>query len=296
MTTPPEATIRLRLNPTNPGQFFACCGILELADRAWTGAHAWFINGGAVFCVAPTSLANAPNASAVRLLDSLRGATLGNIMTPKQIARREELSAMGKRALDADERLKEEKQSLDELWRGAPLVLGPPFDLRLDWFTDDRAGGSMFKSWAGQQSVTDIAIGLKAAVDGRSWPDSELDWLSEQTSGEGLPFNFDSDLGGAGSGLDVGFSFDPLKNMRVQMRPLVELFAFLGLQRCRPQRMKRENRFVYSVWFDPVVPALASAVACGLLESRARSFEFRLLYRTKYLKSFLPAIPRGDQA
>ena len=27
---------------TNPGQFFACCGLLELADRMWSGAEGWF--------------------------------------------------------------------------------------------------------------------------------------------------------------------------------------------------------------------------------------------------------------
>ncbi len=30
---------RLTWIPTNPGQFFACCGLLELADRLWPGAE-----------------------------------------------------------------------------------------------------------------------------------------------------------------------------------------------------------------------------------------------------------------
>jgi len=28
-------SIRINVAPTNPGQFFACCGLLELADRLW---------------------------------------------------------------------------------------------------------------------------------------------------------------------------------------------------------------------------------------------------------------------
>jgi CRISPR-associated protein Csb3 len=28
-----HATISVRVDPANPGQFFACCGLLELADR-----------------------------------------------------------------------------------------------------------------------------------------------------------------------------------------------------------------------------------------------------------------------
>ena len=34
--------IRVNVDPTNPGQFFACCGLLELADRLWPGAEGWF--------------------------------------------------------------------------------------------------------------------------------------------------------------------------------------------------------------------------------------------------------------
>src|SRR5882672_10552493 len=34
--------IRINVDLSNPGQFFACCGLLELADRMWPGAEAWF--------------------------------------------------------------------------------------------------------------------------------------------------------------------------------------------------------------------------------------------------------------
>ena len=36
----PNITIPIDL--TNPGQFFACCGLLELADRLWPGTEGWF--------------------------------------------------------------------------------------------------------------------------------------------------------------------------------------------------------------------------------------------------------------
>jgi len=38
----PEPTISVKVDMTNPGQFFACCGLLELADRLWPGAEGWF--------------------------------------------------------------------------------------------------------------------------------------------------------------------------------------------------------------------------------------------------------------
>ena len=37
-----EPTIRIPVDLTNPGQFFACCGLLELASRLWPGAEGWF--------------------------------------------------------------------------------------------------------------------------------------------------------------------------------------------------------------------------------------------------------------
>ncbi len=42
MTNISEPKIKIELEPANPGQFFACCGILELADRLWNGAEGWF--------------------------------------------------------------------------------------------------------------------------------------------------------------------------------------------------------------------------------------------------------------
>jgi CRISPR-associated protein Csb3 len=37
-----EPQITMNADVTNPGQFFACCGLLELAHRLWPGTEAWF--------------------------------------------------------------------------------------------------------------------------------------------------------------------------------------------------------------------------------------------------------------
>lgn len=44
--TQPRSNINVNVDVTNPGQFFACCGLLELADRLWPGAEGWFENLG----------------------------------------------------------------------------------------------------------------------------------------------------------------------------------------------------------------------------------------------------------
>ena len=42
MTDTPEPTITVDVDVTNPGQFFACCGLLGLADRLWPGVEGRF--------------------------------------------------------------------------------------------------------------------------------------------------------------------------------------------------------------------------------------------------------------
>lgn len=287
----PEPVIRVRVDPTNPGQFFACCGLLELADRLWDGAEGWFSEQGHDFILRPTGAGANPAASTV--IENVARCRLTNSMTDAQLQRRAELSDMPKKRRAADPSLEAEKKALDTLWREAPILLHEPFNLGLDWFVDDRAGGAIFKTWAGQQSVLDIASGMKASAGTEEWIATPTeDWLSKRAKTDCLPFNFDSDLGGMGSDRDVGFSFDPLKTISVQTRPLVELLAFVGLQRFRPTKIAMANRYRFALWFDPLVPEVAATAACDLLESlNSQAFEFPLLYRTKYLKSFLPATP-----
>lgn len=275
---------------TNPGEFFACCGLLEIADRLWPGAEGWFASG--QFHVNIDQ-----NLAAV--VDVLRTCSLKNTMTDTQTARLDELSTMPKKVRDQTPGLEDEKKVLEALRRESPILLLSPIDLRVDWFLDDDAGGSRFKTWAGQQSVLDIATAMHAGV-------KEMDHRPEKSLGDsarqiGLPFNFDSDLGGQGSALDVGFSFDPLaasEATRIEgsCKPTLELLSFIGLQRFRPRELPRQNRFVYAAWQQPLPPAVAAAAACQAIHAAdAARYEFRLLYRTKYLKSFLPAIPfQGD--
>jgi CRISPR-associated protein Csb3 len=286
--------IRIHVDPTNPGQFFACCGVMELADRLWPGSEGWFEQGG--FCIRPKQ--SIQDATAAGLLAKVAGCVLTNTMSAEQLGRLDELSKMKAGARAKTPGLDEEKKSLEKLRREEPIVLHTPFNLRLDWFQDDRAGGTRFKTWAGQQSVLDIATSMKGALETPDWRSRTPDeWLSHSVSGCGLPFNFDSNLGGQGSALDIGFSFDPLAGsattrIESSARPCLELLAFVGLQRFRPRQLGNENRYLFCTWTRPLPPELAAPAACGMMPVRgAPLFEFRLLYRTKYLKSFLPAIP-----
>jgi CRISPR-associated protein Csb3 len=37
-----ESNVKIPVDLTNPGQFFACCGFLELASPFWPDADGWF--------------------------------------------------------------------------------------------------------------------------------------------------------------------------------------------------------------------------------------------------------------
>lgn len=283
-----DTNIAIPVDLTNPGQFFACCGLLELADRLWPGAEGWF--DGQSF------LMRTDNGSLQAILAALRSCTVSNTMTDEQFARLEVLSQMSKKQqVEGD--LKNEKKQLESLRRELPIVLNGSIRFLIDWFTDDFTGGSRFKTWAGQQSVLDIT---KAMHGGMSSAGCDEFWAPVRRLG--LPFNFDSDLGGQGSAIDIGFSFDPLAGSEATRiegicKPTLEFLCFLGLQRFRPREIPRQNRFIYSAWKSPLPPSVASAVVCGSVNIDALClFEFKLLYRTKYLKSFLPAVPfQGDR-
>jgi CRISPR-associated protein Csb3 len=267
--------------------------LLELASRLWPGAEGWFEDDH--FLIAGSS-----DCALDSLLDKLINCNVANTMKPEQNARLVALSAMTKKEREATRGLEDEKKSLESLRRELPIVIVGPVAFRIDWFCNDFAGGSRFKTWAGQQSVLDIAKAMHGGMAGATKESGSSLW--NNVRGIGLPFNFDSDLGGQGSALDIGFSFDPLAGSEAtriegMCKPALELLCFIGLQRFRPREIPRENRFVYTAWSVPVLPFVASAVACDAVDVGDKSrFEFKMLYRTKYLKSFLPAIPfQGDR-
>ena len=181
-----ESAIKLNLQPTNPGHFFACCGLLELSDRLWGGAEAWF-DQGFHFYLQP--LRPTANRSSLTLLDAIRDCELTNNMTGSQRTRREELSRMPRKVRDADPALVAEKKRLDAIYREAPVTLGEPFGITLNWFLDENAGGKELKTWAGQQSVVDIAGDMQRLVERGTPPQN---WLFQSARGDSVPFNFDS--------------------------------------------------------------------------------------------------------
>src|SRR5207244_10619929 len=93
-----------------PGQFFACCGLLELADRLWQGAEGWFEEQR--FCIAGPVPGNT---------------TIRHLLTYLIECRVDVQEAASKTS---------------------PLQLGSPIRIRLDWWLGDDGEPNLFKTWA----------------------------------------------------------------------------------------------------------------------------------------------------
>lgn len=247
----PNPSIRIAVDPTNPGQFFACCGLLELADRLWPDSNGWFDDG--AFCISA-------------------GGTLQNLLSAIRTARMEQIDQ-------------------DDLMT-SPLLMPAPFSLRLDWWLDDRSGGSSFKTWAGQQKVVRIAAAMHAVIDPEVSPACLLNTAAvlfdpiEKKKVE--PFYFDARRASQAHSVDIGFSPDA-QGMTMPVFAATEFLCMIGLQRFRPGS-NGDKTFRYVAWHLPLAPSVASAVAIGAVPTPdSTSYTFRLVFRTKYSKGFLSA-------
>lgn len=136
----PAATISLRLNPANPGHYFACCGLFELAAALVPDALAWFAEDGSTFHIAATGL------------------TLKELLTKITSA---EIASADKSEEDDtnDEDDSDEKEA-----SAPPLIIGAPFNLRLDWWITASTKSSALKVWAGSMKVLGIARSMSYTI------------------------------------------------------------------------------------------------------------------------------------
>jgi CRISPR-associated protein Csx14 len=261
-----DSAIQVKVDLSNPGHFFACCGLLELADRLWGGAEGWFNNG--LFLARSMTEA---------------GGTLQELV---QAVSQAEL-----RQLDADNDM------------SSSVEMSSPFGLRLDWWqeTDDQGRGSPLKVWAGSMRNVRIARAMQHAL---RRPELQTDQMFDQgmvvydpdeSDKKVEPFYFDSRRGSNALSLDIGFGPDALQ-MTTAAYPAVEFLCLVGLQRCRPMPTDKGRVFHYYAWSSPLSVAVLPAAVAGLLVGvGVKGFRFESAFRTdqKKHKALLPATPLG---
>ncbi|WP_459555320.1 type I-G CRISPR-associated helicase/endonuclease Cas3g [Lacunimicrobium album] len=258
----PEADIRIDVDVTNPGQFFACCGLLELADRRWLGAEGWFEEG--EFCVACggtlKTLIEALTASSFRGIDS------GNATSsPIQIEAPFDLLL---------------NWWHDQLSGGREMKVwaGTMEGLRIARAMQSTMAQSKFHN-SGLLNVGTIA------------------YDAENPLKKVEPFYFDARRGPNAHNRDVGFSANTL-SLTSTAHPAVELLCLIGLQRVTPARGEATRLYRYATWSAPIAAMLATSATSDLLRIPVeRSYQFENWYRTgqKKHKAFLPSIPLASR-
>lgn len=249
------APMTLDVDLTNPGQFLACCGLLELASRLDPESLAWFEGG------------------SFRLTSTGESALIAGLLDCK-----------AKPAPSADAAKPAEAE--EDAEKSPPLYLGAPFDLRLDWWEDLSAVRAGFKTWSGGQTVLGFFDGMRAHVkNGDVARQSLLRYAIPVRKPK--PFYFDSRLSRL-TALDMGFSAE---KFAATFSPAVEVLALIGLQRFRPRTVEPRESYSFCTWGEALPISISAAVAHGLVPSLIQHrYQFPLVVRTggKY-KAFGPS-------
>jgi CRISPR-associated protein Csb3 len=253
-----EANIIIPVDLNNPGQFYACCGLLELADRLWHGAEGWFesVDQFALWT-------EAHGASMEPLCKAIIESELKPLLPADELKQLDELN---KRKADLKKRKKslpknEEtiRKRLNSKRIASGFHLGSPFNLRVDWWLVEDCDGDHLKTWAGQQAICGIADAIKAAltvVPGDAILGTEK-VVRRQSDGETVaPLSFDS--GRAGTAQDIGYSPDKI-GQALTCCVWTEFLTLIALQRFA---LKPDSNgfFTYHVWCEPL-PVCVAAVA-----------------------------------
>lgn len=264
MTSPvcdlPEATITVSVDLTNPGQFFACCGLFELAHRMQPGALAWFEDNH--FCIT-----DAPSVGSV--VEAILACELHQLDPDDDMSSPMRLGDPFGLVLDWWGTMPHANKAL-KVWAGSMRSV--------------RIAHAMKQAVAKAVDFENLFEHAAVVYDPNN-PNKKVE-----------PFYFDSRRGWNAQSLDIGFAPDGL-SMTTAAYPAVEFLCLVGLQRCRPAGTKQRRVFDYTTWSVPLSLVAAGACCQGLVPQAAQArFRFENGFRTnqKKHKSFLPATFLGD--
>lgn len=254
----PSHTFATNVDITNAGQFFACCGLLELAHRLWPGTEGWFADGR--FFLAR---ADRHDASIEGLLD----AAINCDVHPVQPANP----------------------------KTGPILLGDPISIRLDWWLRPDGSPNLFKTWAANATSHQMFCKwqepLRRVLSIINGAPEHILIVSARIQGS---YGFDADLGW--DALTVGFSLNEHANLKkLPTRPAVELLAAIGLQRFFPNLDERAQLVRYSTWRVPLAAPVARVAALGLASSATlHRLRTRFVYRGSFKGLDSATIVQGD--
>lgn len=253
---------RLTIDPLNPGQFYACCGLLDWVNGNGIVKESWFV----------TDSARPKSAEFV-------------VATEVPIDLTEQIRGLRDAACERDGYFDNE-----ELNAVAPVeIVAGDRRLMLDWWLDEFHSRAIpLKCWAGQQTSLSIL--------------SELLTLLPAEAGSGFlsapamtTSRFGVDPRSAWTALDFGFSPNEQKRDAATF-PGTEVLAAIGLQGFRPARVPRSWKYGYFLWEQPLAPGPSRLAASGGWDGLAGSpYEFELSKRGSYkFFEFAKGVSRND--
>jgi hypothetical protein len=264
--TPPNISVNVDL--TNPGQFFACCGLLELADRLWPGSEGYFAEDGLSFSI------EAPNKTLSDLINAIAYASMRHIDVSDPYS--------------------------------SPIEIGAPFrPLVIDWWNHDFHGARDLKVWAGKMESYGIARALQHSLRRDALHSHDLfniGFVVMNTDGDAKkrePYYFDSRRAPNAHSIDVGFSTNDI-GVTSTAHPAVELLCLIGLQTARPATTNEKRIYEYFPWSIPLPASLILPAATGIIRSKKTTgYRFENWFRTgqkkhKAFRSAIPLPPHGD--
>lgn len=255
-------SIRINVDLTNPGQFFACCGVLELADRLWGNVQGCF--EGREFCLTVGNLSDA--------IKSITSARLIQL-DPENDTSSAILIEQPFRPLRLD-------------WWHDDRSGGKELKVWAGTMESVRIARAMQNAMRSEQFLTPDLFNVGVIA-----------FDPENAEKKVEPYYFDARRGPNAHSRDVGFSPNDLQ-MTTTAFPAVELLCLVGLQRCLPAKTRRRRVYDYFTWASPLQPELLPAVVTGELTlPGCNGFRFENWYRTgqKKHKAFRSAIPLSKE-
>jgi len=246
MTGNPQPSITVNVDVTNPGQFFACCGLLELADCLWPGADVLGSFTPPRFERSRFRVFSKCNLDTPKVLSALCNSQRTPVDPYRPI-----MASNGKLVKDP------KKIKPIRLEFGTPgASSGVQASLRLSWWLDELCGRqTAFKMWAAHKTSEDLINNMadKTPVD-EMHDKTVLESPIAMTARLGL------DTRSSWNTLDEGFSPNE-QNLPVDTYPATELLAAVGLQTFPPS--EHNDGFVYACWRNCLPAPIARAVASG---------------------------------
>ena len=272
----------IQVNPTNPVEYLACCGVFEILSRFDGSATSWWeIEPQARFWIE----SEIDEASILACLKETFS-DWSQWRSPEEENQSDEpLTAKNEEETD-------EEQSGEEDEGNEGILLNPQFSLNdktitlaLDWWyetltTDKKIKRkSAWKMYAGRQTAEKISRDMTGEA-AQLLKESSVGSLTELIKlSAGMTGRFGFDPRSSRNALDAGYSANDSK-LPVATRPFAELLTTIAAQHFFPQRNRQSggitssrgwianNVFWYALWTTPLPITLARMAASGAAVSR----------------------------